>query len=164
MNIAMRHEFPCTSAELWTLIDDPEVERRVRERSGVSRDIVEQRDDGATEYTRKRCVSSQELPRIVALFVGTRHVTYEQETWRDLATNDVRWNIIPGIMPSRVTASGTAVYRPVEGGCERVIRGRIAIRLPIFNKRMERRLRDSIHDAYRIAAEVMKEMLAERRS
>ena len=66
MKLRLSQRFECRAAELWDVFYDPEFERRLKEVSGVDRELLEQREEGGLTIVRRRVVSERKLPTVMA--------------------------------------------------------------------------------------------------
>lgn len=160
MRFQLKHRFDCDAATLWSITEDPEFERRLGEASASTRELVEQRDDDGTRYVRRRITLQRDLPGPMKKVIGGDRITYDQETWR---TGDkLVWKIAPQVLGDRFSGEGTTKVRSVTDGCERIIAGDLTVRVPLIGGKMEKRLVDDVSSSYERAAQIIRDMLAER--
>ena len=90
---------------------------------------------------------------------GTEHIAWDQLTWRQPGSNDLRWEIVPMLLKDRFSGSGTTRVIVTAQGCERIIAGDITIRVPLLGSTMEKRIVDDVRESYEKAAAVVREVL-----
>ena len=57
MRLSMTHHFPCTPEELWSVFDDPTFNQRMSQRTGVVRELLEQRNDERGSYVKWKVIA-----------------------------------------------------------------------------------------------------------
>jgi hypothetical protein len=162
MRLSMTHHFPCTPDELWSVFDDPSFNERMSQRTGVVRELLEQRNDERGSYVKWKVIANKEVPAMMAKAIGADRISYEQESRRAAGSNTLAWTIIPMVLANKFTGSGTTTVRAAAGGSERVIEGDLVVKVPIIGKQMEQKLVATIEESYGQTAELALEMLKER--
>lgn len=161
MQFEIKHRFACEPALLWALIDSPEFDRRLALESSTAREVIERREVGGETYVKRRISKNSELPAAMKKVVGTDRITYDQESWHKPQSDTLRWKIAPQVLVDRFSGSGTTVLRAAPGGCERIIRGDLTIRLPILGGAMEKKLIEDVSASYTLAARIGATMIKE---
>lgn len=163
MRLSMIHRFPCPPEELMAVFDDPTFNPRMSERTGVQRELVEERNDAQGYYARWKIIANTEIPAVMQKVIGADRVSYEQESRRAVGSNTLTWSIFPMVLAKQFTGTGTTTVRAAEGGgSERVIEGELVVRVPLLGKQMETKLVESVEQSYAQAAELALTMLKER--
>lgn len=161
MKLAVRHTFPCTLDVFWQMFWDEDYDRMMSKAAGVTRETLWDRQEGDERIWRMRFIPDQELPRMVASAVGTNKLVYEQESRLD-TDKVLHWDVVPAVVPDKVTARGTMKALAAGGGVERVVDGEIAVRIPLVGGRIEKAIHKSVLESYERAYEVSLEWLDQR--
>jgi len=156
----LKHAFSCTPDQLWEITDSDAFETELAAATQSGRELVESNDEGGVRYARRRISIRRELPGPIAKALGGQQISYDQETWRPLGTNVLRWKITPFVLQGRFSGEGKTEVRATPTGCERIIRGDLTIRVPVLGGAMEKRLVDDVSASYTRAADIIREMLA----
>ena len=162
MRFELKHTFDCDAETLWSITEDPEFEERLGEASASTRETVELTVTDSERYARKRITVDRDLPPAMQKVIGGEKIAYDQETWRALPGNKLRWSISPNVLRGRFVGEGTTRVRDIGGRCERIISGDLQVKVPIVGRKMEKRLVDDVSASYERAAAIVREMLAER--
>ncbi|MFT6398844.1 MAG: hypothetical protein ACJAYU_003606 [Bradymonadia bacterium] len=162
MRFELKHTFKCDAATLWAITEDPEFERRLGELSQSTREIIESREEGGERYALKRITLQRELPGPMKRVIGGEQITYDQETWRPVDGNKLRWKISPKVLAGRFVGEGSTRVREIGGQCERIIAGNLQVNVPLVGKKMEKRLVEDVSASYERAAGLLQQMLTER--
>jgi hypothetical protein len=160
MKFELKHAFPCSPEQLWAITDSEEFEQRLAQASASGRELIEQRTDSGTLYTRRKISVQRELPSAMTKVLGSDGISYDQETWRPVGGNLLRWKITPFVLQGRFSGEGETEVRATATGCERIIRGDLTIRVPILGSKMEQRLVDDVSASYTKAADIIRDLLA----
>jgi len=140
---------------------DEEYDKMLGKAAGVSREMLWDRQEGASRRWRMKFTPDQELPALVAKAIGTTRLVYEQES-ELTPERTLKWQVYPTVVPDKVTARGTMVARQAGAGVERLVDGEIAVRIPLVGGRIERAIHQSVLDSYERAYEVSLRWLEER--
>lgn len=162
MKLSVRHVFPCTEDQFWSLFWDPEYDRRLQVGTAVARELLEDRDEADAHTQRWRFVPEQRLPGAVAKLAGTDRLTYDQDTRWDKQTRVLTWRVFPALLADKVTAAGSLTVRPIAEGVERLVDGNIEVRVPFFGGQIEQAILRSVEQGYEAAAAATLAMLRER--
>jgi len=159
MKFELRHTFACTPERLWEITEAPDFDRRLAAVSQSERELVEDTMRGTQRFMRRRITARRELPAAMKKVTGTEHIAWDQLTWRQPGSNDLRWEIVPMLLKDRFSGSGTTRVIVTAQGCERIIAGDITIRVPLLGSTMEKRIVDDVRESYEKAAAVVREVL-----
>lgn len=159
MKFELRHAFDCTPERLWEITDSDAFEARLAEATNATRELVERSETGGETYVRRRIAVKRDLPAAMVKVLGTDGIAYDQETRRKAGSNVLRWSIKPMVLQGRFSGEGETEVRPTPGGCERIIRGELVIRVPLVGGQMEKKLVDDVQASYTRAAELIRELL-----
>lgn len=162
MKLSVRHVFPCSVDEFWSLFWDPEYDLRLQSGTAVARELLEDRDDDDARIQRWRFVPEQRLPGPIARLAGTDRLAYDQDTRWDKNTRLLTWRVMPTILTDKVTAGGSLVVRALGDGIERVVEGNIDVRVPFVGGQIEQAIVRSVEQGYEAAAATTLAMLRER--
>ena len=153
MKLAVRHTFPCTLDVFWQMFWDDDYDRMMQEATGNDRELLKDEQKGDERHWRMRFTPRQELPKMVAKATGAKKLIYEQTSRLD-ADRVLHWEVIPAIVPDKVTARGTMRAVPVQGGVDRIVDGEISVRIPLVGGRIEKAIHQSVLDGYENAYQV----------
>jgi hypothetical protein len=162
MRFELKHTFDCDAETLWSITEDPDFEQRLGGASATAHETIEISVTDSERYARKRVTVQRELPAAMQKVIGGQNISYDQETWRALPGNKLRWSISPNVLRGRFLGEGTTRVRDSGGRCERIISGELTVNIPIVGKKMEKRLVEDVSASYERAAGIVREMLAER--
>lgn len=157
----MRHEFNCAPDTLWAMLEDEAIDREMAAASGANTEWLGiERDD--TISTRKQVTLDLDLPGAMRKAIGSDTISYVLETHREASGNVQEWTIRPNVLGDRFRCHGTTTVEPTATGCRRVIRGHVAIRVPLLGGKMESRLVETTKESYDAGAEVLRRRIAEQ--
>lgn len=163
MDFRIAHRFPCVPAKYWAMTHDPVYEQSFRG-DDVDTVVLEARDDGTHSFERRRVSPRKLLPPLMAKAIGRDRLSYVQEVDFDNAACSSVWRVVSDIMPDKVRCAGTSKILAVEGGCERVMQGRIDVEIFLVGGQIEKHILKELQGGYDRAAEIMVRLLAERNS
>lgn len=159
MKIHFRHTFDCTPDELWAVLDDPEFDRLLEERSQVRRvELSREEQDGVLNSVIE-CTSLHELPRFARKVLGGKQLVYEQHGVLDRAAGTLQWRIVPRISGDRFDANGTTRVYQEGGKTVREVHGDISVRVRLVGSQIEALLKRLVERSYNNAADTMLELL-----
>jgi len=162
MKFELRHAFACTPAELWAITDSEPFEQRLAALTDARRELLTERVENGTRYVKRRISMRRDLPAPMKKVLGGDEISYDQETWRPVDGDRLRWKISPRVLADRFVGEGTTTVRATAGGCERIIAGDLSVKVPLVGSAMEKRLVDDVSASYERAAAVVREMLASK--
>ena len=163
MRLQYSHTFEADAATVYSILQDPEYEVRLKERTGVDRQFISEEVDGEERTVRRQIVTQREVPKPMRKAAGMDRVQYEQISVYNDAERVLKWRVVlPGGLGNRATIQGTTTLVDTDGGCERAMVGEISIRIPLVGGKMEKKLAEGIGESYAGAAEIIAEMVAER--
>ena len=140
---------------------DPAYEANFRGED-VDTDVLETRTVGTHEIERRRVSPRKPLPPLMARAVGRDRLSYVQEVDFDNANYSSVWRVVSDIMPDKVRCAGTSKVGAVDGGCERVMAGRIDVDIFMVGSQIEKHILKELQSGYDRAADIMSRMLAAR--
>lgn len=159
MKIHFRHTFDCTPDELWAVLDNPEFDRLLEERSHVRRIEIFREEQGPVLKSTLECTSLHELPGFAQKVLGTRQLVYEQRGELDRSTGELKWTVVPRVIADRVTAGGSTRVFEEGGKTVREVHGDIEVRVRFVGGQLETLLQKMVERSYNNAAETMRELL-----
>ena len=162
MRLNLRHEFACTPEQLWTLLEDKEVDLAMVTANNGSGAWVDDRTEGDTRVIVKRVEVNRDIPGPMKKVLGTDRITYDLVVRRPAGSDRQEWSIRPMVLADRFSGSGTTTIKATAGGCVRVIEGELAVRVPLLGGKMEARLVDDVTKSYDVGADVLRRIIAER--
>ncbi len=152
MKLVVRHRFDCTTEQFWAMYWNPVFDQQMQREAAITRQILEERREGASVVRRVRLTPDRELPGPVATLLGTKKLIYEQENRWDEEKGVLHWRVIPTVLPGKLDASGTMTVRPAGTGCEQAIDGNIEVRVMLIGGRIEQAVVDEVAKSYDRAA------------
>jgi hypothetical protein len=155
MEFSVVQRFRCSPAEYWSRSTGPEFEKALAAASEVELQALEPR--GSVQ--RARVTQIGELPAVAQKALGARRFCYVQEVEANDAAFSTRWSIVPEVMADRVTCDGTTEIRATAGGCERVVRGNISVRIPLVGGSIERFIGETVERGYQQAEPVIRQFV-----
>ena len=167
MKLQVRHVFDCTPDEFWNLFWNPAYDVALQTLNGneVMRELLEERDVQGKKYLRYRFTPKKTLPAPIAALAKTDRLIYEQDNVFDRASGLLTWKVRPSVVPEKVTAEGTFRVTPrASGGCERVVDGKIEVRVSFVGGKIEEAIVNDVTRAYEVATTVMNDMIKKARA
>lgn len=162
MKIHFRHTFECTPDELWAVLDDPDFDALLEERSQVRRVELSREEQGEVVRSVLECTSLHELPGFAKRVLGADTLVYEQHGELDRVAGTLRWKVVPRVIADRVAASGTTRVFAEGERTVREVHGDIGVRVRLVGGQLESLLQRLVERSYNNAAETMRELLARR--
>ncbi|MFT7519024.1 MAG: hypothetical protein ACI9MC_001160 [Kiritimatiellia bacterium] len=162
MKLHVRHVFPCTMPTFWQMFWDEDYDQLLMDAAQVTRSMLWDRTQGDRRLWRMRFVPNQDLPSMVAKAVGTKKLVYEQDNNLDAAAGIMEWEVFPAVVPDKVTSKGIMKVHATSRGVERVVDGRIDVRIPLIGGRIERAIHKSVMTSYERAYDVSLQWLDTR--
>lgn len=147
MEFTVVQRFACTPEQYWARSRGPEFDAAMATAADVLAEVLPPR--GAVERT--RITQNQPMPAIAQKALGIERFRYVQEVESDDAAFLTRWTIVPDVMADRVTCKGESRVRPAAGGCERVISGRIEVRMAFVGGTLEKHIAEQVQRGYQKA-------------
>jgi hypothetical protein len=162
VKLNVRHRFDCTPETFWEMYWDEAFDEALRAESGVTREILEEREDEGVLIRRIRITPDRELPGPAAALLGAKKLVYEQENKWDRAANVLHWRVIPTILPGKLDASGTFRVEAVPGGCEQVVEGNISVNVLFVGGQIEKAVVSEVEKSYDKTAAISRAWLKKR--
>lgn len=159
MKLYVRHSFECTTETFWKMYWDEAFDEALRRESGVTREILEEKDDGTKLVRRLRFTPDRELPAAVAGLLGTKKLVYEQENIWDRTNNTMHWRVIPTILPGKLDAKGTFRVEATDEGCEQIVDGEITVNVRFIGGQIEKHVVGEVERSYDKTAATCREWL-----
>ncbi len=162
MKIDVRHSLPCSVERFWQLYWDDGFDEQLRRHTAVKRELLSETWDGKIRVRRVRFSPQRELPAPIAAILGAQRLAYEQENRFDQARNEMRWTVLPSLLPGRLTASGR--FRIEEDGddsCVLRIDGDIIVAIPFVGGQVEKAIVTEIERSYSKLADTVRTALTE---
>jgi hypothetical protein len=157
MDFRIAHRFNCSAADWWRASKQPEFEAAVAAASNVTITKLSEERSGHVTRARLRVVPAKDLPPIVQKAVGAPRFSYVQELEETDDSFEQRWKVLPDVLADKINVSGTLRVTDVPGGCERVIAGRIEVRVMLVGGTIEKGVVEELQAGYdRSAADIGK--------
>lgn len=163
MKLALTHLFPCTPAEFFQLLEDPELEALQCRVGDMRRDVVEQRQNpDGSRYRRIRCRPNRQLPVFLKPFLGPDGIVYDQVNEWDPRTNLLRWRVEVPAFGERMQVAGTTRLEPHPSGCKRTIEGEVTVKVRLVGGQIEKFVGEDLQKSYDKTARAIAEWMAQR--
>jgi hypothetical protein len=162
VKLSVRHTFPVPPDVYWQAFWDPALDDRMQAGTSVRRELLVDRTEGDVRIQRYRFTPEKTLPGPIRAIAGTDRIIYEQENRFDAKTGVLTWKVFPAILADKITAEGTFVVRAIPTGCERVVDGKIEVRVPFVGGKIESTIVNDVQAGYESAAKVTAAWLAEK--
>jgi hypothetical protein len=153
---------PVDPATAWDLFESDDFRARLRDRAGVTSEVVWSRTEGATIVRRMRFQSGTELPSMVAKLLGTNHLRYEQENRLEPAASRLSWTVHLPVLSDRVKVAGATTIFPDPEGCRRVLDGVCEVKVALIGGQIEKAVVGEFQKSMARAVEIVREMIEER--
>lgn len=151
----MVQRFACTPELYWQRSGASEFEAALAAAAGVEVEPMPPR--GRTQRT--RVTQNQPLPPVAQRALGVERFRYVQEVERDDARLSTTWAIVPDVFSERVSCRGESRVSAAEGGCERVIAGKIDVRVALVGGSIERHIAEQVRRGYANAEPVIRRLV-----
>jgi len=163
VKLFVRHSFNVPPEVYWEAFWDPALDEKMQQGTSVKRELLVDRTEGDVRIQRYRFTPEKTLPGPVAKLIGTDRITYEQENRCDMKTGILNWKVYPAFLADKVTAEGIFTVKPTATGCERIVDGKIEVRVPFVGGRIEDTIVRDVEAGYENAAKVTEKWLAEKK-
>jgi hypothetical protein len=158
MDFTVTQRFRCTPTEYWARSRGGEFDRALAQASQVEFEALPARGN----VERSRITQIGELPAVAQKALGARRFCYVQEVEEREAEFATAWRILPEVMADRVICSGTTRIRPAADGCERVVTGTIAVKIPLVGGTIERYIGDTVQAGYQRAESTIRRFVEQK--
>lgn len=148
MKLAVRQHYPCSPARFWEMYWDDGFDAIVQSGSGVDREVIEQRTEGAVIVRRLRFTPHDELPAPVAKVIGSPKLVYEQLNRFDPDAGRMTWEVLPTFLPGKLNARGTLTAAEVPSGSEMRVDGEITVNVMFIGGQIEKQVVSQIEKGY----------------
>lgn len=156
MEFTVTQRFACSPAHYWDKTRGEVFDAAVAKEAEVTASTVESRRDGQRLFEKVAIKHITPMTTVAQKAFGKTHLEYVQEVESDDERYTTRWTIVPSFFADRVACTGDSLVREVPGGCERVIRGKIEVRLPLIGGTIEKQIGEQIQRSYARAEPVIR--------
>jgi len=159
----VRHEIHCTPEQFWERIHhNPDFNQVLYvEKLEYQYELVE--DDPATGRRRAHIVPKVNAPLALRKALGDSVAFDEEGTFSSAGEKSYTFNIIPGVMPSKIKIGGTMTCPPAgEGKCYRVVDFEVGCSIFGIGGLFERFVSKEVQARYEDSAAFTNTFLAER--
>lgn len=160
MQFRISHRFPVSPRAYWDGTRDPALDQRMAEAGEIDVQVLERRREGTRTHDRSRVSPRKELPSVAQRALGTARFSYVQVVESDDDHMSTTWQVLPDVLPDKVTCRGTSRVVDAPGGCERVIEGEIKVAVPLVGGAIEKVVLEQLEKSYDRAADVVRKHLA----
>ena len=162
MKLNVSHSFPCTPDAFWEMYWDDAYDAMLSADSEVDRTILSEKEEAGVLVRRLRFTPKKDLPRAVAKLLGSSKLVYEQENRWDRAASTMHWEVIPTVLPGKLSAKGTFTVRPEGEGCVQVVDGDISVNVRFIGGQIEKSIVDEVRKTYDQTAQKTRDFLRTR--
>ncbi len=152
MKLYCEHEIPLSAEEFWSILHAPRYEAKVAEAVGLgSYRQLERREESDAIY--RRMAVSAELPEplraLARRVVGNASAGYVEEQWRSRSKREVRWRIVPTVLPDRARIEGVMRIEPRGPRCcVRILDGVVELKILGVGRLLERAAVSMVIESY----------------
>jgi hypothetical protein len=151
MNFELRHAFEHSPERVWETLFSPDYEQAAASLSDITKEVVEEREEGVRSFRRTLCTSPRELPAMMRRAIGSDRLTYTLEEIRHNDTMTLQWRVIPTALGKKVRAEGSYRVIPALNGCERLVKGEVTVAIPLVGGKIERAIGGELKAGYETA-------------
>ena len=155
--------FDETPDEIWDVFESDAFRDALAEHTGMSSELLEEREEGGVIVRRLKFTSDTDLPGIAAKALGSKRLSYEQTNRFDRAQGRLDWNVVLPGLADRVKVVGTTSITPASDGSTRVVDGTIEVKMRLIGGQIEKVVTDRFEGSMNRAVDLAKEMLADRK-
>lgn len=155
MEFTVVQRFACTPEEYWQRSGAADFEDALAAAADVHVEPMPPR--GPT--LRTRVTQNQPMPPVAQKALGVERFRYVQEVERDDVRLATKWAIVPEMFSERVSCRGESRVSAAEGGCERVIAGKIDVRVALVGGSIERHIAEQVQRGYAKAEPVIRRLV-----
>ena len=159
MKLYVRHEFDCTPEMFWKMYWDDRFDAMLRKSATVDRELLSEEKSADAHRRRIRFTPHKELPRAIASLLGSKKLIYEQDNTFEPARSRMLWQVIPTILPGKLTAKGTFQVNSTPNGCAQVIDGEIKVNVRFVGGKIEQAVVAEVVKSYEQTAKTSREWL-----
>ena len=153
--------FPTDAATTWELFESERFRKRLAADSGISAELLSEREEGKVQVRTFLYKAARELPTVAAKALGSKHLTYEQTNRFDPVANRLDWSIaMPGV-GDRVSIGGITTIVPEGTGCKRRVEGTIEVKIRFIGGQIEKAVVGEFAKSMGRVNDLVKEMIAE---
>ena len=163
MKLSVQHTFDCTPEEFWEMYWDEAYDEMLTADSDVVREIVSEREEDGIIVRRLRFTPNKELPRAFAKLLGTNKLVYEQENRWNRTASTMTWEVIPTVLPGKLTARGTFSVQPHGSGCIQTVDGDISVNVRFIGGQIEKGVVEEVRKTYERTGRLTRDFLARRK-
>ena len=159
MKLLTRHAFDCTPDRFWEMYWADDFDEMLMHGATFDRTVLSDNDEGDVRVRTVRITPHQELPSPAAALLGAPKLVYDQENRFDPAKGEIRWRVIPTILPGKLDAQGHFRIVATPTGCEQIVEGEIAVNVRFIGGRIEAAVVAEVEKSYARTAQVSREWL-----
>lgn len=156
MEFTVVQRFACSPEIYWARTRGPEFDAAIAQGAEALAEPLPSRQHEGHTVECTRVTVLQPLSAVAQRALGVERFVYVQEVESLDEALTTRWCILPDVMKDRITVSGDTVVREAPGGCERVIRGTIDVRLAFVGGVIERVIAERVQEGYAKAEPVIR--------
>jgi hypothetical protein len=159
VELALTSEFSVEPPAVWAVFYSEEFEALLAQESGMVKTILEDCEEGGIRDCRIRVERRRPLPTFVAKALRTERLTYVQSERFDRAASVLSWTVEIPALGDRVSVGGTTRIDPTPSGSRRVLRGDVAIKLPVIGRKLEKAVAEDFQKTAARAVELARSLL-----
>ena len=159
MRLHCEHVIPLDADAFWAVIHAPEYEALVAEALGLREyRELERREERGALY--RRIQVAPELPAALRALLrraaGLESASYVEEQWRSRARREVRFRLVPSVLPGRSRIEGRVRVEPRDdSSCTRILEGVVEVGVPVLGRLLERAIVANAVEGYGKSAAVV---------
>jgi len=150
---------PVSPEVAWEVFESDAFRERLREHTGMTSEVLVERDEGPIQVRRLKFVSGNDLPALVAKALGAKRLSYEQENRFDAAGSKLDWIVELPMLGDRVRVAGCTRIDPHADGSRRVVDGTIEVKMRFVGSQIEKAVVSEFEKSMRRAVEIALEMM-----
>lgn len=163
MRIHVADTFACAPEDFWEVFFDPAFEAELLALARMRSELLHEARQGPVVVRRVRMHTEARPPAWMRRVVGDGPLVYEQVHRIHRAESWVDWEVVPPVMPERITAAGRYRVDPHPEGCIRTMQGEVRVGVPVVGPRVERMIERSVDGSYRQGTALLRTWIARRK-
>jgi len=160
--LELRHSFPVSPKRAFEELFGEDYEEAVSKVSRLQRQVLEDRSEPGHRPRRIQVVPDRTRPAAVARVIGQDRFSYEIEEHHDLEALRMDFEVTPDRHADKVLIGGSWALSEAPGGCERLVRIEITVRVPLVGGKIEQQIGADLAASYEDAALFAQRWLQER--
>ena len=162
MKLYVESHLPVDPESAWKVFESEAFDERLRAETGMTVEKISETPEGDGVVIRKmRFTSGNELPKLVAKALGSKHLTYTQTNRMDYGASRLDWTVELPVLQDRVSVAGVTTIEPAADGCRRVVDGEIHVRMRMVGGQIEKAVVAEFERSMGRAVDIARQLIAE---